>query len=139
MTLDIFNDAKDLQNKFEEFNLHHKQMRSLENYSAALPLKEKCYLVLIKRCMADGFLDEEAATFLNYMIRKHFSGRNFLNWAHRTPWLKAQMKALEAHYTPQQIQQMDMFQAPKERSLFVPSVPVELLAQIAPKGIHARL
>lgn len=118
-----------LKEKFKNFFLHKKKLQALENYSCAVPFQHKDYLLLIKRCMADGFLGEKEADFLCYMIEKYEV--NFLDWSHKTKWLKGEIERLAANYRKEQgvPQQMSMFDFSQLRPSMASNVPFELLAK----------
>jgi len=81
--------------------------------------------------MADGFLGEEEAKFLSYMVEKYFSEQNFLDWTHKTKWLKGEIQRLSDHYRKPKPFQQDMFDFSKLNPDMPARVPFELLAQHA--------
>jgi hypothetical protein len=92
----LFDKISELKEKFKNFTVHKKKLNALDNYSQVVPFRHKDYLILIKKCMADGFLGEKEAEFLCYMLEKY--KLNFLDWSHKTFWLKDEMAKLSAHY-----------------------------------------
>jgi len=125
MSDNLFDKIGVLKEKFKDFFTHKKKFQALENYSTAVPFQHKDYLFLIKKCMADGFLGEKEAEFLCYMIEKYQV--NFLDWSHKTKWLKGEIERLSSHYNPPQQKPTFDYQnlSPKMDS----AVPFELLAQ----------
>jgi hypothetical protein len=103
----LFDRIDDVKQKLKNFFFHRKKIRALENYSSCNDFHHKNYLTLIKRCMADGFLSEKEADFLSYMLQKYEV--NFLDWSHRTKWLKSKMRDLASHYESKQPVQMTIF------------------------------
>jgi len=79
-----------LKNQFKSFFQHKKKIAALENFSQAAPFPHKKYLGLIKLCMNDGFLGDKEADFLDHMIDS--CRINYLDWAHKTPWLKREIQ-----------------------------------------------
>lgn len=92
----LFDRLEEFKEKLDNFVVHKKKLYALNNYSEVVPFQHKDYLILIKRCMADGFLGEREADFLCYMLEKY--KLDFLEWSHRTPWLKKEMSRLAANY-----------------------------------------
>jgi hypothetical protein len=123
----LFDQVVEFKNRLKNFIVHRKKLRALENYSECSPFHHKDYLTLIKRCMKDGFLGEEEARFLSFMIQKYEV--NFLDWSHRTKWLKSEMQRLASNYKEDQPVQTTMFDFNKMRQSTTAHVPFELLAQ----------
>ena len=92
----LFDEIINLKEKFKNFFTQKKKLYALDNYSSVVPFQHKAYLVLIKKCMNDGFLGETEAGFLCYMLQKYRV--NFLDWSHKTPWLKAEMNRIATKY-----------------------------------------
>lgn len=91
-TDNLFNKVADLQTKFADFFQHRKKLKSLENYSFSASFVHKNYLSLVKNCLNDGFLEEVESKFLDHMLKKY--ELNYLDWSHKTKWLKSQMRNL---------------------------------------------
>ena len=102
----VFDMIEALKSKFKRFFYHKKKLMALENYAGVGTFKHKDYLILIKKCMADGFLGEHEASFLTYMVDKYFPDSNFLDWTHRTKWLKGEISRLTQHVEEKKNQQM---------------------------------
>lgn len=126
-TLYLFDKVFELKEKFKKFFTHKKKMQALDNYSSVVPFQHKDYLLLIKKCMNDGFLGEKEADFLTYMLEKYEV--NFLDWSHKTRWLKGEMARLAAKYQEPQPVQTFMFDFDKLQQPMSAHVPFELLAQ----------
>jgi hypothetical protein len=116
----LFNKISDLKDKFYKFVGHTKKVRALENLSSVSHFNHKGYLALIKNCMNDGFLGEKESEFLGYMVSKYFSDKNFLDWSHKTPWLKEEMKKLTKKQENNTATALNLFDEDKRFSL--PSV-----------------
>jgi hypothetical protein len=126
----LFDNISDLNQKFKNFFCHKKKMHALDNYSNCAPFQHKDYLMLIKKCMADGFLGEREADFLCYMLDKYTL--NYLDWAHKTKWLKEEMAKLAANYPkdePKKAEQLPLFDYDRLKVTNAASVPFEMLAQ----------
>ncbi len=127
----LFDKLPDLKEKFKIFFLSKKKMQALDNYSTCAPFQHKDYLNLIKRCMSDGFIGERESDFLCYMLEKY--AVNFLDWAHKTNWLKAEMVRLAANYPKEErveakkVEQLPLFDYKKAKS--AASVPFEMIAR----------
>ena len=80
-----------LKNKFMSLFQHEKKVKAIENFSEGQVFPHKDYLLLIKRCMSDGFLEEKESGFLDHMLSKYEI--NYLEWSHRTKWIKQQIAA----------------------------------------------
>lgn len=83
--------------------------------------------------MADGFLGEKEADFLCYMLEKY--ALNFLDWAHKTNWLKGEMAKLAANYPKEpvaearRIEQLPLFDYHKMKTANAALVPFEMIAR----------
>ena len=88
--VNLFDKITELKECFKEFFQHRKKITALENFSASDQFQHKKYLVLVKSCLEDGFLEEQESEFLSHMLKKY--ELNYLDWAHKTKWLKKKMK-----------------------------------------------
>jgi len=95
--------------KFQHLLVHKKKLLALDNISQAVPFQHNDYLILIKRCLRDGFLGPEESSFLVYLVGKYFSDKNFLDWSHQTKWLKTEMRRLARENKKFNTVQMDIF------------------------------
>lgn len=129
----LFDQVPDLKEKFKQFFISRKKMQALDNYSSVAPFQHKDYLYLIKRCMNDGFLGEREADFLCYMLEKY--AVNFLDWAHKTNWLKGEMAKLAANYPKeeraptQKVEQLPLFDYKKLKTANAALVNFEMIAR----------
>lgn len=126
----LFDKISDLKEKFQSFFQHRKKITALENFSIDAKFAHKNYLSLVKECMAEGFLGEEESSFLDHILGRYEV--NYLDWAHKTKWLKAQIKEKEQKaQKPRPIQEFFNF----DRQQTQVRVPVEVLiaktAQVA--------
>lgn len=120
----LFDRIEELKEKFCNFFQHRKKLKALENYSTVVPFHHKKYLYLIKNCMDDGFLEQKEAEFLDYMLTKYEV--NYLDWSHRTKWLKGEMhKLAEKHFKPKE--EFFLFSKPVQKPTY--AVPMELFLQ----------
>lgn len=87
-----FEKTDELQRKFYNLVGHKKKVKALENYSEVGTFKHNDYLLLLRKCISEGFLGEVEADFLTYMIKKY--DVNFLDWSHKTKWLKEEIERL---------------------------------------------
>lgn len=94
----LFEKVSELKEKFKSLFQHKKKIAALENYSLAAPFTHRNQLTLIKNCMNDGFLDDEEARFLEHMLKKY--ELNYLDWSHKTKWLKNQIRSMAAKKSP---------------------------------------
>lgn len=92
----LFDKVSDLKDKLKNFFTHKKKLKALNTYSEVVPFQHRDYLKLIKKCMADGFLGDKEAEFLCYLLEKY--ELNYLDWSHKTKWLKEEMNRLERQY-----------------------------------------
>ena len=127
ITHNLFSKVVELKEKFAHFFKHRKKILALENYSQVVSFHHTHYLFLIKRCMKDGFLGSQETDFLNHMVEKYFVDYHFLDWTHKTPWLKQEMKHLRREKVKKQPQQLDLLDLEKLRKPNVPAVPVEMI------------
>lgn len=123
----LFDKVSELSEKFKNFFQHKKKLQALDNYSEVVPFQHKGYLTLIKRCMGDGFLGEKEAEFLCYMLDKY--ELNYLDWSHKTKWLKGEMNRLAANYAQPVPVAQTFFDFSQLTAATPSNVPFELLAQ----------
>ena len=105
----LFDNLEEFTEKFQHLLVHEKKIVALDNLSQAVPFKHMDYLLLIKRCVKNGFLSEEENSFLVYLVGKYFSDKNFLDWTHRTKWLKGEMRRLSTENPQRTPMQQDLF------------------------------
>ena len=86
----LFDKVFELKDKFKSFFQHRKKIIALENFSSAGKFPHHNYLGLVKECMNEGFLGERESEFLDYMLGRY--ELNYLDWAHRTKWLKKEIQ-----------------------------------------------
>ncbi len=118
----LFNKIDEMKERFAGLFQHRKKLKALENFSLTNNFKHRNYLPLIKECMNQGFLQQEEADFLDHMLKKY--ELNYLDWSHRTKWLKGEIERLARESSKGRGVQMDMFEK-RERQY---NVPMELLA-----------
>lgn len=128
----FFDKINDIKDKFKRVFLAKKKISALENFSSCSEFHHKDYLVLIKRCLKDGFITDEESHFLGYMVDKYEI--NFLDWAHKTKWLKQEIQDRRKTRDAYIHQQITIFDYLKPSSR--PEVPVGCL--IASQGSAAR-
>lgn len=121
-TESLFDKISELKEKFKNFFQHKKKVTALDNFSVDMRFAHTSYVLLIKDCMKQGFLDQEESSFLDHMLGKYEI--NYLDWAHKTKWLKNEMKFRgEEKQKNRPAQQFFNF----ERAIPQVNVPVELL------------
>ena len=121
----LFDRVPELKERFRKFFQHRKKIAALENYSTTVNFSHKNYLTLVKECLKDGFLGEKEAEFLDYMLACYEV--NYLDWAHKTKWLKTQMneRAQVSHkLRPYQI--LFDFDRVKETPVHVPTALIAM-------------
>lgn len=117
----LFDKVEELKEKFNNFFSQRKKLKALENLSEVIPFKHNNYLKLIRNCMDEGFLDNKEADFLDHILDKYEV--NFLDWAHKTKWLKGEMARMSRESFIQKEKQE------KQMSFLDPSfnIPLHLL------------
>lgn len=125
----LFERVGELKNKFFNLFQHKKKIRALENYSEVAPFHHKKYLHMIESCIDDGFLEDKETEFLDHMLQKYEV--NYLDWAHKTRWLKQTMEDMAREHKPK----IEQFQLPF-RNVPMPAhqVPLELLMKQNQQG-----
>jgi hypothetical protein len=119
----LFDRLAELKEKFSCFFQHHKQIKALENFSYGGLFHHRYYLELVKHCMKEGFLGEKEAEFLTYMLERYKV--NYLDWAHKTKWLKERMKEQrQISKTPKAVQSFFNFE--------VKTVPLTIPQKLIP-------
>ena len=107
----LFDKIGELKEKFKCLFVHKTKLKALENYSSAVAFPHKDYLVLIKRCMGNGFLGDKEAEFLSYILERYEI--NFLDWSHKTKWLKGEISRIKEEDQKKQIEeQLNLFDKP---------------------------
>lgn len=121
----FFDKIGELKEKFKGFFQHRKKIKALENYSEVERFPHKNYLSLVKNCINDGFLEEQESAFLDHMLDKYEI--KYLDWAHRTKWLKKEMAERRTKYPASTSQLQTFFNfEPKESKI---NVPLEILGK----------
>ncbi len=121
-----------LKEKFVSFFQSEKKVKAIENFTGGQYFPHKDYLTLIKRCMNDGFLEEKEAGFLDHMLSKYEI--NYLEWSHRTKWIKEQIEARKAARITE-IQEAFEFEKPRGLPT---NIPTHLIGN-AKTGTSARV
>lgn len=124
----LFDQISEMRVKFQGLYGHQKKLRALQNRCDVVPFQHNGYLILIKNLLRDGFLDHETARFLDHMVSKYFESEDYLNWAHKTRWLKGRMEDLRKQQEKPRLVQTDMFEMAKKR-FSTPNIPVEILSK----------
>lgn len=115
----IFERISELKEKFRDFFQQRKQMTALENHALVKEFTdaEQEVFSAIKYCMKGSFLEDEDA---DWMARKlNRLQINYLDWAHKTKWLKQQIEAGKAPKKPVVVQTMFDFK-PATQHTYVP-------------------
>lgn len=130
----IFDQISTLKEKFKGFFQQRKQITALENHALVRRFTdvETEVLSTIKTCMKGSFLQEEDAEWMNRKLDR--LQINYLDWAHRTKWLKGQLQEGKAPTKPVILQGVFDF-TPKPSPIHI---PVELLA-VSKSQISARI
>ena len=129
---DFFEKIGELKNKFFGLFQQHKKLKALENYSEGEGgFHHRNYLTLVKKCMNDGFLGDQEANFLDYMLSKYEV--NYLDWHHRTRWVKS-LIASKKSARPKEQQQLFGFYRPNQIPV---NIPTHILPKNGYKGLRA--
>jgi len=133
MNENVLENIPQLQAMFDTFLQHRKKIKSLENFSCSHEFVHKNYLGLMKNCIRGGFLDDMESNFLDHMLKKY--ELNYLDWSHRTPWLKEQIfklqvKAQDHKYKNGQI----YFDFDKKQDHS--NIPVHILPEYKPQRVR---
>lgn len=121
----LFDKVSELKARFSSFFQHRKKIKALENYSEVGYFQHRNYLTLIKHCMNESFLEEQESLFLDHMLTKY--ELNYLDWAHRTKWLKGQMAEVYARTRRDDPQMYIDF----NKTASTPHIPFELMVEKA--------
>lgn len=121
----LFDKFAELKEKFKSFLFHKKKLQALNNYSQVTQFPHRKYLPMIKAAMDDGFLGEKECDFLGYLLQKY--ELNFLDWCHRTRWLKSEMRRIAHNVKPKVVEQPLLFDLDKVAKTPV-NIPLEMLA-----------
>lgn len=128
----LFDNLSGLKEKFQHFYQHRKKITALENYSSTVKFHHKSYLALIKECMKEGFLGEEEMMFLEFMLKRY--ELNYLDWAHRTKWLKDILEQTRPKSKPKAVQMLIDF----EKTRTPVYIPHELIARAQSNQVAQR-
>lgn len=122
---------EELKEKFNNFFLHKKKVKALENYAEATDFPGKKYIRILKELLVDGFLDDKEEAFLNHQIEK--CELDYLSWSHRTKWLKSEIRRLRMSADEADIKQLyfpiDYNKQP------IQNYPIELIASKASQKV----
>ena len=91
--------VQQLKEKFCQFFQDRKKVTALDNYSLVAPFKHRKFLELLKHCLREAFLVEQEERFLNHLLDSYEI--KYLEWCHRTPWLKRKMHEMAQKPIPQ--------------------------------------
>ena len=122
----LFDKTSELKEKLKLFFRSKKKLSALENYSACAPMKHKHYIALIGECAKTGFLGDKETDFLAYLLDKYHL--NYLDWAHKTMWLKSEMQRVKAQHAPKPRQVQGQFIDFDKIQTISANVPFEVLA-----------
>ena len=111
-----------LKQKFMSLFQQEKKVKAIETFTEGAPFPHRNYLNLIKECLNDGFLEDKEAGFLDHMLTKYEI--NYLDWSHRTKWIKQQIASRKAE-RPKQIQATFAFEARPPQV----AIPTHLIAK----------
>lgn len=122
----LFDKVQELKEKFNDLFKQKKKLKALEHYATTGSFKHAKYLPLVRQCMQGGFLEKPEADFLDHMLNKY--ELNYLEWSHKTKWLKGEIRKLADENTLSH-QQMNFpfLDLDKKRDTY--NVPVELLIE----------
>ena len=115
-----------LKDRFKAFFQHKKKVTALENYAGADKFHHRNYLGLVKRCMSDGFLGDKESDFLDHILSVYEI--NYLDWSHKTKWLKNQMIKRKEGQKPLAEQVNFDFDTPRTSTGM--NIPTHILPQI---------
>lgn len=87
----LFERTDVLKPLFSSFFQHKKKVRALENFAEAEVVTYTNELSLIKSCLENRFLSKKGSDFLEELLEENRV--NYLDWSHRTRWLKSQIQA----------------------------------------------
>jgi len=101
---EIFDKIDDIKEKFRDFFQQRKKVTALENHALVrfFSRAETEVLSTIKFCMKGSFLQDEDADWMNRKLDR--LQINYLDWAHRTKWLKSEINRKRAPIKPIPIQ-----------------------------------
>lgn len=92
--ISILEIARQLKTKFQSYRQDKKKIAALDNFSSVSPFRHRKFLFLLKHCLKDAFLGQKEEDFLNHLLDVY--SVKYLDWAHKTPWLKRKMYELRA-------------------------------------------
>jgi hypothetical protein len=115
----IFERIADLKVKFRDFFQQRKQMTALQNHSMVKKFtdSEQEVFGVIKYCMKGSFLEDEDAEWITKKLDR--MQINYLDWAHKTKWLKQTIQSEQPKKAPEIYQTFFDF-AQASQNLYVP-------------------
>ena len=115
----IFERIADLKVKFKDFFQQRKQMTALQNHSLVkrFTAKEQDIFDTVKSCMKGSFLEDEDAEWITKKLDR--MQINYLDWAHKTKWLKQTIQSEQPKTGPEIYQSFFDF-AKASQNLYVP-------------------
>lgn len=132
----IFEKMSELKEKFRDFFQQRKQMTALENHSCVQHFNsaEQEVFEVIKYCMKGSFLQDEDAEWISRKLNR--LQINYLDWAHKTKWLKEQIETGKEKRKPVTAQSVFDFIAAQKLPV---QVPTELLTSQNNSRMSARV
>jgi hypothetical protein len=117
-------DFQEFKKRFNVFVQHKKKIKALENLDSTGNFHKQTELHLLKKCLQKGFLSEKAEAFLEELLDE--CQINYLEWFHKTKWLKSEMERLSNQKSDLHKDQM-LFDFDKEQEIPSQNVPLNLL------------
>lgn len=133
----LFDKVSEFTQKFKKSWCDRKKSQALDNYSSIAPFHHKGYLNLIKTCMNEGFLGDKESDFLDYMLDRY--NVNFLDWSHRTRWLKKEMAQMASQQPRLPKSEQAFFDWDRQPTVSPVKIPVDLIARQAFTQVQRRV
>lgn len=135
----LFEKVTELKESFKKSFIHRKKHKSLKTYSEVvdLPEEQTAAMSLLEYKMKSGFLSDKLASFLDVFLEENEI--NFLDWSHKTKWLKNKIQEMKKDQVLAKTVQLTMFDYPQMKQYAAPHVPFELLAKMQKGRMERRL
>ncbi len=139
----IFDTMHEFKEMFKRLFVFKKKLKALENFSETTNFSHKNQLKLLRDCVESGIPDEKDEEYLSHLLNRY--QLRWLDWAHKTNWLKAEIKR---HSCRMPKQAPAVAKGPFQFSLFewgdrqkqqTSNVPVELLNRTGTHGTRTHI
>lgn len=117
--------ALSIADRYKGFRIQRKKHKALTNYSSCAPFGYADYLKILGKILKDSLPTGEEMAFLDYLLTK--AGIVYLDWAHKTRWLKKEMSRVRRKHNITVSKQLGLFVDYDKKAKVSTAMPTHLL------------